>query len=294
MKIQLNPLCPFNLDFTLNCGQVFKWKKQNGWWYGVARDQVFKIRQLGDELQSENVSREFVETYFRLNDDLLRIFSEIRKEKHVNCAINALRGLRILRQHPWECLISYICATYKNIPAVRKMVNSLSKKFGVKIGFDGQIFYTFPDPERLAKATPLELTNCGLGYRAKYVAETARMICENTVALERLKGVPYEEAKQKLVTLPGVGSKVADCVLLFSLEKLEAFPVDVWIKRVILEHYAQHFPNKFIQTISNKKSLTHKEYDKLNQFGRQYFGKYAGYAQEYLYHYERTQQPKRF
>jgi N-glycosylase/DNA lyase len=127
---------------------------------------------------------------------------------------------------------------------------------------------------------------CGLGYRAKYVLETSKRISENN-SLERLRKMPYQQAKKELVAFPGVGLKVADCILLFSLGKTEAFPVDVWVKRVILRHYKPHFPEAFVEKISSHNSLSNGEYEKLNEFGRTYFGEYAGYAQEYLYHYER-------
>ena len=288
MRIQLEPKELFNLDFTLCCGQVFRWDKHGEWWYGVVRDRAFKMRQIGDEMRFENAEASFVKSYFRLGDDLPQILSEINKDSHIKCAVDAFPGLRVLRQDPWECLISYICATYKNISAVKQMLANLSRRFGEKTAFEGNEFYTFPKPERLAKATNQELVRCGLGYRAKYVAETARIVCDNGLGFERLKRLAYEEAEEELMDLPGVGLKVADCVLLFSLEKLEAFPVDVWLKRIIQRHYANHFPEEFIAKVSNKRPLCNSEYQKLSLFGRSYFGKFAGYAQEYLYHYERT------
>jgi N-glycosylase/DNA lyase len=288
MRIRLSKSTPFNLDATLCCGQTFRWDKQGQWWYGVVMGKAFKIRQTSSELEFENADADFVKDYFGLRDDLPRILLQIGKDKQINGAIEMLRGLRILRQDPWECLISYICATYKNIAAIKGMLLNLSKKFGDKTTLNGYDFYTFPTLENLAKASASELAKCGLGYRAKYVHETARIVQENGFDLERLKRMPYEKAKAQLLDLPGVGLKVADCILLFSLDKLEAFPVDVWIRRVILRHYSDFFPSEFITKMSNKKSLTDREYEKLNLFGTQYFGKYAGYAQEYLYHHERT------
>ena len=288
LEILLNNLCPLNLDFTLCCGQTFRWNEQGRWWYGAVGEKVIKIRQIGNELEFENVEMDFVKNYFGLYDDLSKISSQISKDEYIKRAVEAFKGLRILRQDPWECLISYICATYKNISAIKLMLSNLSKKFGDKIYFDGYDFYTFPTPERLAKATIEELAKCGLGYRAKYVSETAKAVYENGFEVESLRKLSYEKAKEELLNFSGVGLKVADCVLLFSLGKLEAFPVDVWIKRVILKYYESYFPNEFIWKISGKKSLTISEYKELNLFGRRYFGDYAGYAQEYLYHYERT------
>jgi len=277
------------MDLTLHCGQAFRWNKQGEWWYGIAREMPFKIRQMGSELEFENVDADFVRNYFGLYDDLPKIFRQIVKDKLIETAIKKFYGLRILRQDPWECLISYICATYKNISAIKQMLFNLSKKFGEKIHYDEYDFYTFPTPERLAKASIKELANCGLGYRAKYVSKTAKMIYKNGFKFEHLGKADYKKVREELLNFPGVGLKVADCVLLFSLGKLEAFPVDLWIKRIILKYYADHFPEEFVRKISAKKSLTSTEYEKLSLFGRRYFGEYAGYAQEYLYHYERTQ-----
>jgi N-glycosylase/DNA lyase len=279
----------FDLDFSLCCGQVFRWKKIGEWWYGVVGENVFKIRQCGVELEFENVSDEFVRCYFGLNDNLKQISCYIGRDDYIRKALRRFEGLRIVRQEPWECLISFICATYKSIAAIELMLNKLSLKFGERKVFDGVDFYTFPLAGKLAFASENELRECGLGYRAKYVQATAKKIHEGKIELESLKAMPYLEARKTLVEFPGVGLKVADCVLLFSLEKMEAFPVDVWIKRVILNYYANQFPEALAKKLSTHESLSNGEYEKLNAFGRSYFGKYAGYAQEYLYHYERTQ-----
>jgi N-glycosylase/DNA lyase len=280
---------PFNLDFSLCCGQVFRWKKIGDWWYGVVGANVFKIRQCGAELEFDGVNSAFVTHYFGLNDDLEQISRCIGRNDYIRKALRRFEGLRIVRQDPWECLISFICATYKNIAAIELMLRKLSVKFGEKKTFDGLDFYTFPTVDKLAFASVNELTDCGLGYRTKYVQETAKKIHESKIQLESLKAMPYLDARKALVELPGVGLKVADCVLLFSLEKMEAFPVDVWVKRAIINHYANQLPEMLAKKMSTHDSLSNSEYEKLNAFGRSYFGKYAGYAQEYLYHYERTQ-----
>ncbi|MGD0159788.1 MAG: DNA glycosylase [Candidatus Bathyarchaeia archaeon] len=287
MHIKLGSSTPFNLDFTLCCGQTFRWQKQDDWWLGIVGDEVCKIHQNGRTLEFEGVNTSFVELYFRLDDDLPKILAQIGKDNYIRAAINEFNGLRILRQEPWECLISYICATYKSISAISQMLANLSGKFGEKICLDSHKFYGFPKPEKLAKAPLQELQECGLGYRAKYVSETARTVHKNGVDFERLKEATYEEAKEELLTLPGVGPKVADCVLLFSLERLEAFPVDVWVRRVVLKYYAKHFPTEFIRKNTPQQSLSISAYEKFSSFGREYFGNHAGYAQEYLYHYER-------
>ena len=279
----------FDLDLSISCGQVFRWKKIGEWWYGVVGENVFKIRQCGSELEFNGVAAEFVKSYFGLNDDLEQITRCIDRDDYIKTALHRFEGLRIVRQEPWECLISFICATYKSIAAIQQMLNKISAKFGEKRVFDGLDFYIFPTAEKLALASENGLRECSLGYRAKYVQATAKKIYEEKFDLETLKPMPYLDARRKLVEFPGVGLKVADCVLLFSLEKMEAVPVDVWIKRVILNHYANQLPEALVKKLLSHDSLTNGEYEKLAAFGRSYFGRYAGYAQEYLFHYERTQ-----
>jgi N-glycosylase/DNA lyase len=278
----------FDLDFSLCCGQVFRWRKIDGWWYGIVGENVVKIRQCGDQLEFENIHKEFVQNYFGLNDDLAKIKRCVGKDDYVRSALQKFEGLRIVRQLPWECLISFICATYKSIAAIELMLKKLSIKYGQKQVFDGLEFYTFPTIERLANASETELQECGLGYRSKYVQKTAKKIFDETINLEYLKALSYFEGRKVLLEFSGVGLKVADCVLLFSLEKMEAFPVDVWVKRVILNHYANQLPAETVKKMQSHNSLTNSEYQKIGDFARSYFGKYAGYAQEYLFHFERT------
>jgi N-glycosylase/DNA lyase len=288
MELELRPSQFFDLDLTLCCGQAFRWKKLDGWWYGIVKDKPLKVRQKGNVVEFENVSPEFIEAYFGLRDDLPSILAQITRDHHIEKAVKTLKGLRILRQDPWECLISYICATYKNIPAIKRMLSNMAERFGEKMLLEGRVFYAFPTAEKLAEASPKDLAECGLGYRAKYVSETAKKVAGGEFKIEDLKAESFRKARESLLTLPGVGPKVADCVLLFSLEKLEAFPVDVWIKRIIIGHYGSFFEKSFIEKVSLKKSLTRAEYERISLFGREYFGVYAGYAQEYLFHFERA------
>jgi len=280
---------PFDLNFSLCCGQVFRWKKIDDWWYGVVGENILKIRQYGSELEFEGVNEEFVRLYFGLNDNLEQISQCIAKDPYIQKALSHFEGLRILRQPPWACLIGFICATYKSIAAIELMLRKMSEKYGEKRFFDGKEFYLFPSVERLALASENGLRECGLGYRAKYLESTAKKIREEQFDLQALKAIPYLDARKKLLEFSGVGLKVADCVLLFSLEKSEAFPVDVWVKRVILNHYANQFPAELINKMRSHGSLTNGEYLKIGDFARAYFGRFAGYAQEYLFHYERTQ-----
>jgi N-glycosylase/DNA lyase len=292
MEIQLDrSTVPFSLEHTLRCGQLFRWEKFGDWWYGVVEDKVVKIRQIAGKLMfqafPEKINGEFIKNYFRLDDNLPFILSQINKDEHIRKAIQRCHGLRISRQEPWECLISYICATYKNIPAIKNMILNLSKRFGKKMTFNGHDFYTFPKPSDLAHASLEEVRSCRLGFRAERILETSRILECGELGLEDLKKMDYAKAKQKLLSLPGVGQKVADCVLLFSLDKLEAFPVDIWIKRSVLEFYSSYFEPLFIKRVSGKSSISPREYEEISSFGREYFGKHAGYAQEYLFNLSR-------
>jgi N-glycosylase/DNA lyase len=294
MEIKLDKSkVPFSLEHTLDCGQLFRWQKLDDWWYGVVSDRVIKIKQGSEGLTfqvfPETPQQGFIKKYLRLDDDLPSVFSQISKDEYIREAINLFCGLRLVRQEPWECLISYICATYKSIPAIKKMINSISRQFGKKLIFDGYDFYTFPKPADLTQLNCKDLKSCGLGFRADRVLETAKLVDSGNLPLENLKHMNYFDAKRELLALPGVGQKVADCVLLFSLEKLEAFPIDVWMKRAATNLYASHFDSSFISRVASKGSITPKEYGTIGSFARDYFGDYAGYAQEYLFHFLRTQ-----
>ena len=284
---------PFSLDHTLGCGQVFRWEKFGEWWYGVVGGGVLKVRQAGDFLLFEayprSVGAEFLSCHFRLDDDLHLVLSEIDKDEHMSVAISRFCGLRVMRQDPWECLISYICATNKNIPAIKSMISNICERFGECVEFEGRRFFTFPKSTELAGASAEELRQCKLGFRAESVLKASRMMSEGRLDFERLRRMSYLEARGELLGLPGVGLKVADCVLLFSLDKLMAFPVDVWMKRVVLDYYSRFFERSFVDGVLNKGSLSRREYETMGGFGRGYFGEYAGYAQEYLFHFGRCQ-----
>lgn len=291
IKLDLNKT-PFNLDCTLSCGQVFRWEKQGDWWQSALGDSFAKVRQKADALQFEvmpegSVDEAFLLNYFGLDDDLPAIYSKIAKDRFVRAAVKKFYGLRLIRQEPWECLISYICATNKNIPAIKNMIANLCKRFGKKIAPEDSQVYTFPTAQNLAEASLNDLRLCKLGFRAERVKATSKLVSKGAFNLEAIKNLPYPEAKTELMTLPGVGPKVADCVLLFGFGKLEAFPIDVWMKRIILEFYAGHFEPAFVSKARESKAPSPKEYRMISLFGRQYFGVYVGYAQEYLYHFRR-------
>ncbi|MDR2699956.1 MAG: hypothetical protein LBC12_03995 [Nitrososphaerota archaeon] len=288
MKLELD--VPFDLNLSLCCGQIFRCKKQDNWWYCISEDKIFKIRQINNSncLEFEGINTDFVTTFFGLKDNLTEIEQTVNKDSYIAAALEQFKGLRLIRQNPWECLISFICATYKNIAAIEQTLFKISQTHGEKKCFDDRNFWLFPSVEKLARTSVQNLEGCGLGYRAKYVQATAKRVYDEQIDLECFKHLSYVEAKKRLFEFPGVGLKVADCVLLFSLEKMKAFPVDIWIKRILLNYYADQLSQGFVEKLRRHDSLSNGEYEKLCLFAQNYFGDYAGYAQEYLYHYERS------
>ena len=267
---------PFSLDLTLNCGQVFRWDRNpDGWWYGVVGNHVIKICQDGSTVRFEGVPEHFIEHYFSLETDLNSITQSFDCDPHIHAAIAQCHGLRLIRQPAWECLVSYICATNSNIPMIRRRIANIAQRFGHVLDFESRQFFSFPDPSSLANTCSESLTECKLGYRTPYVLETACEISDEKQWQKYINSLPYEKARHELMKLQGVGPKAADCILLFAFQKYESFPVDVWIRRIINEHY--------IQNQSPNSMLTGWEYDMIRRFARQHFGQYCGYAQEYLY-----------
>jgi len=256
-----------NVIFTLESGQIFLYKKNKNWHIVNGSDIIITSDDLKVFKSYNNMTPEYL---FRLDDDIEFIKKSINKDNIINYAINKLEGLRIIRQDPFQCLISFICATNANIPRIKYMLNNILK-FGNKIEWEGMIFRLFPEPKILANVSINELVNCGLGYRAKYVKE-ASYITNNGLDLEALKYIGYERAKEELMSIKGIGNKVADCILLFALEYLDAFPIDRWIFKILKQYYN-----------INEERLTDKVYNNISVVMRNYFGRYAGYAQQYLY-----------
>jgi N-glycosylase/DNA lyase len=294
---------PFDLGYTLDSGQVFRWTEKNGWRCGVVGNGVLRLRQEGYSLVcssggSDHLGPEFVLNYLRLNDDLSVIFSSITKDDLITRAVQRFYGLRLLRQDIWECLVSFVISTNANIPRIKGMVSNICQKFGATIRFDGAEYKLFPTADSLAEVSIAELTACGLGYRAKFVKDIAETVASGAVNLEELRLQDYTRAKEILLErflegkrFPGIGRKVADCILLFSCGKDEAFPIDVWIARVLTAHYPHLFAPEIASRLasqpSGRGSLPESAYEGMGGSMRRYFGRYAGYAQQYLYHYAR-------
>ncbi len=267
----------FSLEDTLNCGQSFSWIKEGRGYVNADVGQVVYIEQRGREIFYEASQDNDIDlkTLLGLRDPIDKIKTELARDGIMRESIEFAPGLRIVRDPFFSCLISFICSIWKNIPAIQLSMKRIRETWGPQYRFRGNTYFGMPGPDVLARSTITELRGLGLGFRAKYIKRTSEAITEGHATHESLKGQTYEEARSELKTLHGVGDKVADCVCLFSLGFLEAFPIDVWIERVIQEHYG-------IFTASGK------TYARKSAAARAHFGRFAGYAQEYLFHYTRS------
>ena len=282
-----------DLESTVNSGQVFLWEKLGTAWYGIHGDCVvkFSTRQHDrvPEFETFPEKNNIGETLFRLDDDSSSMLVEIAKDPLMNRLITLYPGLRLMRQDPVQCILSFVCASNTNIPMIKRMLGMLAKKYGQKMIIEGdKEFNTFPSVQKIHNASEAELRNCGLGYRAKAIKAAAAAITEGLLDMEYLRKADYDRAKTELLKVYGIGPKIADCIMLFSLEKLDAFPIDIWIARALASHYSWMSGNK----LSEK--LTCYQYSEISKSARSYFGRYAGYAQQFLYYHMRQDAGKKW
>ncbi|MCR4431654.1 MAG: DNA glycosylase [Tepidanaerobacteraceae bacterium] len=280
MENTVNGICPFNLEIMLDGGQSFLWNRQeDGSYIGVIDNHVLKVRQQDNLLKiisSSSMDKSTIDRvmdYFDLHRDYKSIEKWLCEYEELIPAVRYCSGNRILHQDPWETTVCFITSANNSIPNIKKTIARICEYFGQPLEYEGNTYYAFPPPEVLAEVPEEELRKTRCGFRAKYIAETARMVAGGEVDLYNLHELPTQEAREQLMRFPGVGRKVADCILLFSMRKYDAFPIDVWIKRV-LEHL--YFKGQ-------KVSL-----NKLQEFTAKRFGSMKGFAQQYLFHYTRT------
>ena len=272
-----------DVDNSINSGQVFLWEKQGSDWYGIDGQNVLKINKNGVIKSIRNLKTDF----FRKNDNMQEIIKSISKDKTVKKAVKEYEGLRLFRQDPFQCLISFIISSNSNIQKIKNSLEKITKKFGKKVKIQNKEFFLFPEPEKLAKATIDEIKSCGVGYRAPFIKEAAKMVILKKIDFEYLKKCDYHEAKKNICLVPGIGNKVADCIMLFSLNKLESFPLDTWMIKILEKYYSKEFK---IET----KTITQKQYELLHEKIVNYFGPYCGYAQQYLFKMEREKNDKKW
>ena len=261
---------------SINSGQVFLWKKRKDCWYGTNGQDVLRINNSGRIKSYQNNKTDF----FRKKDDIGEILESISKDKTTKKAVTRYLGLRLLEQDPFQCLVSFIVSSNSSIQKIKTCLENFSKKFGKRIKFDGQELFLFPEPKVVANASIADVLECGIGYRSRFVIEAARRVVSKEIDLEKLKRCSYSETKRSICSVPGVGNKVADCIMLFSLNKLEAFPLDRWMIRILEKYHNKEFE---LAT----KTITDKQYGILHEKIVEHFGPYAGYAQQFLFKMER-------
>jgi len=264
----------FDLAMTLDAGQVFHWIKVGNGFVGAIGEEPVYMEQRGESLRVSRGARELVANYFALDHPLAEIRASFPDDPIMATARNFCRGLRIIRQPKWECLATFICSSMKQVAHIRQISHALRKRFGDRRKIENHMVHTFPSPQCLAQSSEKELRECALGYRAGNLLATARLVASGAANLEAWSLLSDVDLREKLCDFPGVGAKVANCVMLFAYERLRAFPIDVWIERVLKEKY---FPGK-------RKVLPQR----LRAFCESYFGEYGGYAQQYLFHHART------
>src|SRR5204863_1893591 len=257
----------FDLPMTVDSGQVFHWHNAGNGFVGTIGHDAVYVEQRGNILRADACDglkparvRATVAQYFALDHSLAEICSSFPDDPSLNAARDFCHGLRIIRQPKWECLATFICSSMKQVAHIRQISAALRNRFGDKREIRGRVLHTFPSAQRIARGSEQRLRACALGYRAKHLLATAQLVSSGKADLEAWSALPDAELRKHLCALPGVGAKIANCVMLFGYERLRAFPIDVWIARVLRERY---FPRQ-------KKIAAQR----LREFSETYFGEH--------------------
>lgn len=275
----------FELEDIFECGQCFRWnKEQNGSYTGVFGNNVINVQKQDDIVTFKGVCegdiKDVCNKYFDLDRDYSKIMRELSQiDNNLKISIEYGKGIRILNQELWEAIISFIISANNNIPRIKGIIERLSKAYGKKIVWEGKEYYTFPLPDELKDVTVEEFRRLGLGFRDIRLYETTKMILNNEVDLNKVEQMSTNEAREELLKLSGVGPKVADCILLFStLKRFDVFPIDVWVRRVMNDLYIQK---------EDEAKVTKRE---IQNLANSKFGSLQGLAQQYLFYYRRNQE----
>ncbi|ADL52662.1 DNA-3-methyladenine glycosylase family protein [Clostridium cellulovorans] len=274
-KVIVKDVVNFQLDHVFKCGQCFRWDEtESGTYIGVAFGKVIEVEKQEADLIIHNTSEEDFNRIWLNYFDLSRNYSDIKavlsEDPLLNKAVVFGEGIRLLKQDPFEMMISFIISANNRIPMIKKEINLISKKWGQKLTYKGKDYYAFPSIEALNSASEEEIEKCGVGFRAKYIKDTVARINDNNNIDQMISGTD-DQCHEMLKEYMGIGPKVADCIMLFSMGKYSAFPVDVWVKRAM-----QHF--YLAPDVSLKK---------IRDFGRDKFKELSGFAQQYLFYYAR-------
>jgi N-glycosylase/DNA lyase len=263
----------FDLARTLDSGQVFHWERHGDGYAGIIGSNGVYVEQRRNRLFVTGATVKVIRNYFAFDHPLGQIRRSFPNDPAMRAARDFCRGLRIMRQPRWECLATFITSSMKQVAHIRQISHTLRKRYGKRQRLLDFAVHSYPDAHRIAELTEQDLRGCALGYRAKNLLATARLVTSGGVNLEKWSELPDDLLRTRLGELPGVGAKVAHCVMLFGYERLRAFPIDVWIERVLRQKY-----------LPGKQKMTKTE---LRAFSETYFGEHGGYAQQYLFHHAR-------
>ncbi|MBV8225131.1 MAG: hypothetical protein JO232_08085 [Verrucomicrobia bacterium] len=278
-RLDATPAPDFDLEKTFNSGQVFHWTSDGKGFVGALGETPVYIEQEGDAIRMSEGQASRVKSYLALDHPLSQIVRTFPVDPVMTAAVEFCRGLRIIRQPAWECLATFLTSALKQVQHIRSISLAIRERFGRRLRAEQTEVFSYPSAERLAKVPLPELLECKLGFRAANLIATAKIVASGELDLGWLHDLPTEEARRALCRLPGVGEKIANCVLLFAYERLDAVPIDVWISRVLREVY-----------FAGRTKLPARD---LRAFAVEYFGSYAGYAQQYLFHHWRLTYRKR-
>lgn len=274
------PARDYDLAATLSSGQVFNWEPQGDEWTGVIQGRWVRLKLADKVIHAQTVTTQtdwsWLTHFLQTEINLTEITTSFpANDPHLQAAVRGCRGLRLLRQEPWECLASFILSSTKQIVQIRQIVRLLSERYGqpVQTEADERPRFAFPTPQRIAALTETDLRACKMGFRAPYLLQAARRVAAGEIDLAAVANLPLAAAREQLLRFDGVGEKIADCVLLFGYGFPEAFPVDVWVRRVLRQYY---FRNRSVREA------------RLRRFIREHFGANAGYCQQYLFHHIRV------
>ncbi|CEN80424.1 DNA-3-methyladenine glycosylase family protein [Paraclostridium sordellii] len=277
-KVILEGVSDFDPKHIFECGQCFRWKDQgDGSYTGVAKGRVINVSREGDTIYLKNTNLEdfnnIWKDYFDLDTDYSKIKNKLRNmDEYLEKATEFGWGIRLLRQDPWEMIISFIISSNNRIPMIQKAIKNLSREYGTYIGsYEGEDYYDFPTPQQLSEASIEEIRACSTGFRDKYIKSTTEEVIKNNDDVYSYRNLSTEDCIKELLKFNGIGPKVGDCIALFGMQKYDTFPVDVWVKRVMQEFY-----------VEDDMSLP-----KIRKYAINKFGDLSGFAQQYLFYYAR-------
>ena len=276
--VVLEDVKDFELPHIFECGQCFRWNKQKDDSYiGVANGKVINLKKEGSDVYIDNTNRDEMENiwynYFDLNRDYGNIKNQLAElDETMQTSVKFGHGIRILKQDEWETLVSFIISANNRIPMIKRAIEALSENHGQYIGeYKGKKYYSFPKPEALCNLDVTDIQYSGIGFRGKYILNAAKLVADKEVDIYNLRNMSTNDAREQLMIFPGIGPKVSDCIMFFSMDKDDAFPIDIWVKRVMEYFY-----------VPEGTSLK-----KIQSFAQDKFGGIAGFAQQYLFYYAR-------